>query len=61
MRYIKAIAACIGLFFVFSIIGYATGLLDSTPTNQGARSALRIIFIIATIWTWKAVTKKDAE
>jgi hypothetical protein len=61
MRYIKAIAACIGLFLVFSGIAYATGLLDSTPTNQGARSALRGIFIVAAILTWKAFTKESEE
>lgn len=58
MRYLKAIVACIGLFFIFAAIGYGTGLFGSDASNRPAKNAFRVAFIVAAILTWRAATKR---
>ena len=60
-RYLLATAACIGLFFVFTMVAYLSGLLDSGSSTQPVASVLTPLFILTVIWTWRAIAKSDAE
>jgi hypothetical protein len=58
MRYLKAVLAVTGLFILFAIVGYATGLFGSDPSKESAKNAFRVAFIIAAVFTWRAATKR---
>jgi hypothetical protein len=60
-RYLLATAACIGLFFVFGLVAYLSGILDSGQSRQAASSVLTPVFILTVVWTWRAIVKSDKE
>ncbi len=50
MRYVYAIAACIGLFIVYAVIGGIMGW------KHGGGAIPMILFFTAILWTWRAIT-----
>ena len=50
MRYVYAIGACIGLFFVYAVIGGILGW------KHGGGAIPMILFFAAVVWDWKAIT-----
>ena len=50
MRYVYAIAACIGLFIVYAVIGGIMGW------KHGSGAIPMILFFAAILWTWRAIT-----
>lgn len=49
MRYVYAIAACTGLFFIYVIIGGILGW------KHGGGAISMILLFAAVVWTWKAI------
>lgn len=50
MRYVYAIAACIGLFLLYAVIGTILGW------KSGGGAIPMILFFAAVVWTWKSIT-----
>jgi hypothetical protein len=58
-RYVKAFFACLGIFFLFGILSYFTGLLDGG--SQAMKNGVRVAFILAVVSTWVTVMKGERK
>jgi hypothetical protein len=56
-RYLLAIMACIGLFFVFTAFAAVTGLLEV----KSASRVMTPVFIVTLVLTWKSIVERDKK